>query len=78
MNILLLYPEIPATFRSFKYALKFIAKKSLHPPFGLLKKGRRYYWSLFVRSLFRRPSYFGRALTYAINGYHYRKVFNIQ
>ncbi len=35
MNALLLYPEIPATFWSFKYALKFISKKSSHPPLGL-------------------------------------------
>jgi len=35
MNALLIYPEIPATFWSFKYALKFISKKSAHPPLGL-------------------------------------------
>ena len=35
MNALLIYPEIPATFWSFKYALKFISKKSSHPPLGL-------------------------------------------
>ena len=35
MNALLVYPEIPATFWSFKYALKFISKKSSHPPLGL-------------------------------------------
>jgi len=35
MNALLLYPEMPATFWSFKYALKFISKKSSHPPLGL-------------------------------------------
>jgi radical SAM superfamily enzyme YgiQ (UPF0313 family) len=36
MNILLIYPEYPDTFWSFKHALKFIAKKALHPPLGLL------------------------------------------
>lgn len=36
MKILLLYPEIPDTFWSFKYALKFIRKKSHSPPLGLL------------------------------------------
>ena len=36
MRALLLYPESPDTFWSFKYALKFIAKKALHPPLGLL------------------------------------------
>ena len=30
------YPEYPDTFWSFKHALRFIAKKALHPPLGLL------------------------------------------
>ena len=36
MKILLVYPEVPDTFWSFKHALKFISKKALHPPLGLL------------------------------------------
>ena len=36
MNILLIYPEFPDTFWSFNYALKFIRKKSISPPLGLL------------------------------------------
>ena len=36
MNILMLYPEFPDTFWSFKHALKFIRKKSSAPPLGLL------------------------------------------
>lgn len=36
MNILLVYPEFPDTFWSFKYALKFIRKKASTPPLGLL------------------------------------------
>ena len=36
MNILLLYPEFPDTFWSFKHALKFIRKKATYPPLGLL------------------------------------------
>ena len=36
MNVLLLYPEFPDTFWSFKYALKFIRKKASLPPLGLL------------------------------------------
>ncbi|MFH1367185.1 MAG: DUF4070 domain-containing protein [Patescibacteria group bacterium] len=36
MNILLVYPEYPETFWSFKQALKFVAKKSNTPPLGLL------------------------------------------
>jgi radical SAM superfamily enzyme YgiQ (UPF0313 family) len=36
MNILLIYPEFPDTFWSFKHALKFIRKKATFPPLGLL------------------------------------------
>jgi radical SAM superfamily enzyme YgiQ (UPF0313 family) len=36
MNILLVYPKYPDTFWSFKHALRFISKKALHPPLGLL------------------------------------------
>jgi len=36
MNILLVYPETPFTFHSYKDALKFISKKSAEPPLGLL------------------------------------------
>ena len=36
MNVLLIYPEFPDTFWSFKYALKFIRKKAISPPLGLL------------------------------------------
>ena len=36
MRILLVYPEFPDTFWSFKHALKFIRKKAGAPPLGLL------------------------------------------
>jgi radical SAM superfamily enzyme YgiQ (UPF0313 family) len=36
MNTLLLYPEFPITFWSFKHALKFLRKRALLPPLGLL------------------------------------------
>lgn len=36
MNILLVYPQFPDTFWSFKHALKFIHKKASSPPLGLL------------------------------------------
>ena len=36
MKILLVYPKHPETFWSFKHALKFIGKKSVFPPLGLL------------------------------------------
>jgi len=36
MKVLLVYPEFPDTFWSFKHALKFIRKKASSPPLGLL------------------------------------------
>ena len=36
MKILLIYPEYPDTFWSFRHALKFINKKAAFPPLGLL------------------------------------------
>ena len=36
MNVLLLYPEFPDTFWSFKHALKFVRKRASLPPLGLL------------------------------------------
>ncbi len=36
MKILLVYPETPSTFWSFKDALKFISKKAAEPPLGLI------------------------------------------
>ena len=36
MKVLLVYPEFPDTFWSFKHALKFVFKKATDPPLGLL------------------------------------------
>ncbi len=36
MKILLLYPQYPDTFWSFKHALKFVSKKAVNPPLGLI------------------------------------------
>jgi radical SAM superfamily enzyme YgiQ (UPF0313 family) len=36
MKILLVYPQYPNTFWSFKHALKFVSKKAAFPPLGLL------------------------------------------
>ncbi|MEZ4601056.1 MAG: B12-binding domain-containing radical SAM protein [Syntrophotaleaceae bacterium] len=36
MNVLLIYPEFPDTFWSFKHALKFAHKKASSPPLGLV------------------------------------------
>jgi len=42
---------------------------------GILEKNRKYYWKLLLWSLFRKPKVFPLAVTYSIQGYHYRKVF---
>jgi radical SAM superfamily enzyme YgiQ (UPF0313 family) len=36
MNVLLLYPEFPETFWSLKHALRFVRKRAVIPPLGLL------------------------------------------
>ena len=36
MNILLVYPEFPDTFWSFKHALRFVHKRASSPPLGLV------------------------------------------
>lgn len=36
MRVLLISPEYPDTYWSFRYALKFVAKKAANPPLGLL------------------------------------------
>ena len=86
MRTLLIYPEYPATFWSFKYALKFIRKRAALPPLGLLTvlrssirlgifgKERFQYWKLLFWTLFRRPQFFTLAITLAIYGHHFRKI----
>ncbi len=42
---------------------------------GVVAKGRVYYWKLFFWSLFRRPRLFTTAITLAIYGFHFRRLF---
>ena len=42
---------------------------------GIRDKERSHYWKLLFWSLFRRPQTFPMAVTYAIYGFHFRKVF---
>ncbi|MCF8368576.1 MAG: B12-binding domain-containing radical SAM protein [Bacteroidales bacterium] len=42
---------------------------------GIFDSDRKYYWSLFFWSLFRKPKVFSKAITYSIYGYHFRKIF---
>jgi radical SAM superfamily enzyme YgiQ (UPF0313 family) len=45
---------------------------------GILGKERFYYWRLLLWTLFRRPQLFSEAVTFAIYGYHFRKVCEIR
>jgi radical SAM superfamily enzyme YgiQ (UPF0313 family) len=45
---------------------------------GVIAKERVYYWRLFFWSLFTRPKLFPLAITFAIYGFHFRKVFEEQ
>ena len=42
---------------------------------GIAGKERRHYWRLLLWTLFRRPALFPLAVSFAICGFHYRKVF---
>jgi hypothetical protein len=42
---------------------------------GVLGKERFHYWKLFFWTIFKRPRLFPMAITFAIYGFHFRKVF---
>ena len=41
---------------------------------GILDRERIYYWKLFFWTLFRKPRLFPLAITFAIYGYHFRRI----
>ncbi len=41
---------------------------------GIIEKGRIYFWKLLFTSLFKYPKKFSVALTFAVYGFHFRKV----
>lgn len=42
---------------------------------GIFDHGRKHFWHLFFWSLFRKPKVFPLAITYAVYGFHYRKIY---
>jgi len=42
---------------------------------GIIGKGKRWFWKLFLGTLFRYPRFLPLALTLAIYGFHFRKIF---
>jgi len=41
---------------------------------GIWGKGKRYYWKLFISTLFRRPRLLPLAISLSVYGFHFRKV----
>ena len=42
---------------------------------GIIGKGKRWFWKLLLGTLFRHPRFLPLALTFAIYGFHFRKIF---
>jgi radical SAM superfamily enzyme YgiQ (UPF0313 family) len=42
---------------------------------GIIGKERIYYWKIFFWTLFRRPQLLPMAITYAVYGFHFRKIY---
>lgn len=55
-------PEINALIKSIWYI-------------GIKERGKIYYWKLILWTLFRRPQLLQLAITFAIYGFHFRKIF---
>ncbi|MCL0052971.1 B12-binding domain-containing radical SAM protein [Dehalococcoidales bacterium] len=41
---------------------------------GIKERGRRYYWKLLLSTLLRRPRFFPLSVSFAITGFHFRKI----
>jgi radical SAM superfamily enzyme YgiQ (UPF0313 family) len=63
--------RIPIDFEYFLALLRSIVR------LGILDRERVYYWNLFFWTLLRKPKFFPLAITFAIYGYHFRKICNL-
>jgi len=45
---------------------------------GVLEKGRRHYWKLLIKTLWKYPHLLPDAVTFAVYGFHFRKIFSKQ
>ncbi|MDI6711050.1 MAG: DUF4070 domain-containing protein [Bacillota bacterium] len=43
---------------------------------GFIEKGRRHYWKMIMKTLAKHPWLLPDAITFAVYGFHFRKVFN--
>ncbi len=68
------FKPVQARFSKIKISdVKALIKSAIF--LGVIAKERVYYWRLFFWSLFTRPRLFPLAITFAIYGFHFRKVF---
>jgi len=68
--------HIPAQNRKFTVHLndiKALSKSIVR--LGIVDKERLHYWNLFFWAMFKCPRQFPSAITYAIYGFHFRKIF---
>ncbi|MDK2880238.1 MAG: hypothetical protein PWQ99_13 [Clostridia bacterium] len=80
------YERIMEFFKEFRPArkksitmLRFCYVKALFRAMvilGFLEKGRRHYWKLLLNTLVKYPRFFPEAVTFAIYGHHFRKIFS--
>jgi len=64
----------PKTRSPFQFAHVFALLRSSYR-LGILGRERWHYWKLLFWTRFRRPQLFNEAVTLAIYGYHFRKIF---
>ena len=65
----------PPTIKPALDVQRFLAFFRSNVRLGILGKERFQYWKLLLWTLFRRPRLFSEAVTFAIYGYHFRKVY---
>lgn len=80
------YARVLEFFKEFKPAykrgissLRFSYAKALFRAMyilGIKEKGRRYYWKMLFQTLVKYPRFLPEAITFAIYGHHFRKIFD--
>ena len=80
-RVMKFFKEYGAFYRNEKTSINFNNVSALFKSIfrlGIIGKERVYYWKLFFWTLFKRPELFPMAITYAIYGYHFRKILETQ
>ncbi len=63
--------------RKGRFQLKFYQVKAFIKSMwflGVIERGRKYYWKLFVSTLLKRPRVFPLSISLAVYGFHFRKI----